>query len=264
MYMHENEASQETVQPHIYFSAKQAALYAILPGDPERVNRIAVHLDNVQKIAFNREYKSYAGFYKGVKMLVVSTGIGGTSTGIAVEELSKIGVKVMIRVGSCGALQPKIALGDLLLASGAVRDDGASRSYIDPAYPAIPDGIVLKTLLSLAPMYCKQFYTGIIRSHDSFYTDENEAIEAFWAKKRVLGSDSETAALFTIGTLRGVRTASILNTVVTAAGNLNQSVNAYTAGNSATADGERRAIQLALETIFTLNTTLFQPHRVQS
>lgn len=251
--MPEFELPQNTIQPHICISAKDAAAYALLPGDPERVNRIAIQLDDARELASNREYKSCTGYYKGVKVIVVSTGIGGTSTGIAVEELSKIGVKVMIRVGSCGALQPELQLGDLLIANGAVRDDGASRSYVDPAFPAVPDPLILKALFSLAPTFGKKIHIGLIRSHDSFYTDDHLSIDAYWAKKGVLGSDNESAALFVIGALRGVRTASILNTVVTSTGDLAQSVNAYSTGGFATTAGECQATQLALDTILALH-----------
>lgn len=250
--MHEKANLRDVMQPHICCGAADAAAYAILPGDPGRVERIARLLRNVRKIAWNREYRSCSGSYEDVRVMVVSTGIGGTSTGIAVEELARIGVKVMIRVGSCGALQPDMRLGDLLIASGAVRDDGASRSYVDTAYPAVPDAFVLDALLQAAQASGVRRRSGLIRSHDSFYTDENAQIEAFWAKKGVLGCDSETAALFVIGALRGVRTGSVLNTVVTADGALEHSVSAYAAGDTVTAAGEMHAARLALEAIAAL------------
>lgn len=250
--MHEEEPSRGAVQPHICLGPEQTAEYAILPGDPGRVERIAALLQDVREIACNREFKSCRGLYKGVGVMVVSTGIGGASTGIAVEELARSGVRTMLRVGSCGALQPGIRLGEILIASGAVRSDGASRAYVDASYPAVPDAGVLSALLSAAQRSKTRCRVGVIRSHDSFYTDENAAIEAFWAKKGVLGCDSESAALFVIGALRGVRTASLLNTVVTANGDLEESVNAYTAGSSATASGERQAALLALESIAVL------------
>ena len=93
-----------TLQPHIRCSEEDAAKYAILPGDPARVDRIKEHLTDVKEIAFNREMKSISGYYKGVKVMAVSTGMGGASTGITVEELHNIGVEVMIRIGSCGAI----------------------------------------------------------------------------------------------------------------------------------------------------------------
>jgi hypothetical protein len=147
-------------------------------------------------------------------VLAVSAGIGGASAGIAVEELSNIGVTAMIRIGSCGALQPKVKLGDLVLVSGAVRDDGASKMYIDPIFPAVPDAELLFACVSAAKAIGAPYHTGIARSHDSFYTDHEAERNAYWHKAGVLGSDMETAALFTIGALRGVRAAAILNNVV--------------------------------------------------
>jgi len=104
------------LQPHIRLGRNQSANYALLPGDPGRVKRIAAFLDDVEELAYNREFYSVRGKYKGVSVLAVSTGIGGPSTGIAVEELNKIGVKTMIRIGSCGALQDNMKVGDLVIA----------------------------------------------------------------------------------------------------------------------------------------------------
>ena len=116
----------DEIMPHIRLSREQAADYVLLPGDPQRLDRIAECLEEVEELAYNREYRSLRGVYKGVSVMAVSTGIGGASTTIAVEELARIGAKVMIRIGSCGALKKGIRLGDLILVNGAVRDDGAS------------------------------------------------------------------------------------------------------------------------------------------
>lgn len=114
------------VMPHLKLRDDLGIQYAILPGDPARVERIAEQLEDVEELEFNREYKSIAGTYRGIRVLAVSTGIGGPSTGIAVEELARIGVTHAIRIGSCGALQKEIRLGDLILVQGAVRDEGTS------------------------------------------------------------------------------------------------------------------------------------------
>lgn len=237
------------IQPHIQCSPDQAAPYALLPGDPGRVERIKTYLEQVQEVAYNREYRSVTGFYKGVKVMVVSTGIGGASTGIAVEELHNIGVHTMIRIGSCGALDASIALGDLILINGAVRDEGTSKAYMESIYPAIPDTYLLMTLIETARSQGYAFHVGKARSHDSFYTDREEEIDHYWASKGILGSDMETAALFVIGALRGVHTASILNNVVAYEGALESGINDYVSGECQTAIGERHEIMLALETI---------------
>lgn len=235
------------IMPHIRLSDSQAAPYALLPGDPARLDRIASHLTNVEQLAYNREYRSIKGFYQGVPVMAVSTGIGGASAAIAVEELSRIGVRGMIRIGSCGALKKGIRLGDLILVNGAVRDDGASSSYVDSKYPAIPDTGLLIACMESAKALGTTAHVGIARSHDSFYIDEEEKICAYWSGKGVLGSDMETAAVFVTGGLRGVKTASILNTVVEFEEELTEQINSYTDGESAMMRGEQMEILTALE-----------------
>ena len=110
-------------QPHICLDETLGVRYAILPGDPARLDRIAQQLEGVRELAYNREFRSLTGTYRGVPILAVSTGIGGSSAGICVEELHNIGVEAAIRIGSCGALQKGIGLGDLILGCGAIRDD---------------------------------------------------------------------------------------------------------------------------------------------
>ena len=116
------------LQPHIRLDHNHGAVCALLPGDPARLDRIKTFLTDVQELAYNREFRSLVGSYRGIKVIALSTGIGGASAGIAVEELRNLGVKNMIRIGSCGALQPQVKIGDLVLVSGAVRDDGASKT----------------------------------------------------------------------------------------------------------------------------------------
>ena len=240
------------IQPHIRCSSRDAAKYAVLPGDPQRVERVKMLLENVQDIAFNREYKSCVGFYKGVKVMVISTGIGGASTGITVEELKNIGVETLIRIGSCGALQEGIKLGDLIIANGAVRDEGTSKAYIESIYPAVPDTEVLVSLIESAKELGYRYSLGKIRSHDSFYTDKEQEIDTYWSQKGILGADMESAALFVIGGLRNLKTASILNVVVESDGSLDEGINSYVDGESITAQGEKKEILTALESIVRL------------
>ena len=252
-FMNKGDFMDNNLQPHIKLGKDNSAAYAILPGDPERVLRIKEYLDNPVDLAYNREFRSITGYYKGTKLLVVSTGIGGASTGIAVEELNNIGVKTLIRIGSCGALKKEIKLGNLVIASGAVRDDGASKAYIESIYPAVPDTKVLMEILNNCIKLGVTNHCGIIRSHDSFYTDKEDEIDKYWGSKGVLCADMESAALFTIGALRGIRTASILNAVVEADGSLDEGINNYGDMESRTALGEKNEILVALETINNLH-----------
>lgn len=168
------------LQPHIRCAEEDAALYAILPGDPQRVDRIKEYLTDVKEIAFNREHKSISGYYKGVKVMAVSTGMGGPSTAIAIEELAHIGVKAMVRIGSCGALREGIRLGDLVIVNGAVRDDGASKSYVDSIYPAIPDTELLFDVIEAAKEQDFPYHVGIGRSHDALYAETKGDLNELW------------------------------------------------------------------------------------
>lgn len=237
------------LQAHLCLDDSLGIRGALLPGDPKRLDRIKPFLENPRELAYNREFRSLAGSYKGVPVLAVSTGIGGASAGIAVEELHNIGVDTMIRIGSCGALQPKVKLGDLILVSGAVRDDGASKTYMDAIYPAVPDFDLLSACVRAADARGYAYHVGIARSHDSFYTDGQDAISACWAKRGVLGCDMETAALFVIGALRGVRTAAILNNVVACGEDTAASIGDYASGESLTMLGEEHEILTALDAL---------------
>ena len=236
----------EQLQPHIRLCADVGAKYALLPGDPARLDRIAPFLSDVRELAYNREYRSLSGTFEGTRVLALSTGIGGASAAIAIEELNNIGVTAMIRIGSCGALQPEVKIGDLVLVSGAVRDDGASKTYIDAIYPAVPDTGLLMCCIEAARSAGVRYHTGLARSHDSFYTDREAEIDAYWSARGVLGADMETAALFVVGRLRGVRTASILNNVVACEGDTADSIAQYADGEALSMQGERDEILTAL------------------
>lgn len=236
------------IQPHIRCGEEDGAKYAILPGDPGRVERAKQYLEDVREIVFNREYKSITGYYKGTKILVMSTGMGGVSVGIAVEELKKIGVEIMIRIGSCGALQKYIHLGELIIANGAVRDEGTSKAYIESIYPAVPDTELLCGVMEAARACGVRYHVGKVRSHDTFYTERENEISRYWSEKGILGADMETAALFVIGDLRGVKTASILNTVNEYDMDVAENINRYVNGEEMTAQGEKNEILTAFET----------------
>ncbi len=235
------------LQPHIRLSVKDSAKYAVLPGDPGRIDHIKTFLTDAEELSYNREIRSVSGYYKGIKVLAVSTGMGGASTGIVVEELHNIGVEYMIRIGSCGALDSAMKLGDLLVVNGAVRDEGTSKAYIKDIFPAIPDTELMMNVLQACKELKVPYLIGKARSHDSFYTDREEEIDRYWSEKGVKGADMETAALFVIGSLRGIKTASVLNTVVEYNGDLTEEINSYVDGEASVKQGESYEIQVALE-----------------
>lgn len=158
-----------------------------MPGDPERVDRIAHFLDNPEILGQNREFRAARGTYKGIEILVLSTGIGGPSTAIAIEELRQIGVDTLIRIGSCGALQDTLALGDLIIANGAVADDGTSKTYAPACYPACADPQLIATLIQQAKQMNIPAICGLVRSHDSFYTDCEAELDAEWSARHSRG-----------------------------------------------------------------------------
>lgn len=215
----------EEQQPHTQLTTEIGTDSAVIVGDPARVDTATQLLDDVQEWAFNREYKSILGTYKNKRILVMSTGIGAPSAGIGVEELHNVNVKKVIRVGSAGAMQSGIGLGELIIGEGVVRDDGLTQKYVPGIYPAVP----AFRLMALAHKYAPQAVYGIIRSHDGFYMDDNAKNEAFWSGKGIVGADMESGALMTL---------SILNNVVLYEGDLAAGVNDLVNGDDLMAKGE--------------------------
>ena len=224
------------LEAHIQLDKSVNAKYAIMPGDPARIDRIIPFLEDVKVLAYNREFRSISGYYKGVKVIAISTGIGGSSASIAIEELKHIGVDTMIRIGSCGALQKNIQLGDLIFAVGAV----------------VADTEFLLKCIETAKENHWNYHTGIVHSHESFYIDTNAEEEKKWSAMGVLGADMETAALFTVGRLRNIRTMSILNNVVLYGQDTADAIGNYADQAAKTMEGERREILTALEAIYKL------------
>ncbi|ELV8740700.1 nucleoside phosphorylase [Vibrio vulnificus] len=233
-------------QPHLCVDETQVAERVIVCGEPDRANRIAALLENAELIAENREYRLFNGEFQGKAITVCSTGIGAPSMIIAVEELKQCGAKYIIRVGSAGAMQPNVALGELIVAEGAVRDEGGSKAYIDAAYPAYASFSLLEGLDGYLQTQAVPYHMGVVRSHDSFYTDDEETLCQYWNKKGILGADMETSALFTVGRLRGLHVASVLNNVVRYQQDVKEGVSQYVNDDDAMMAGEKRASLAAL------------------
>lgn len=238
---------ESMIQPHIL--CERVSERVMLPGDPKRVDRVASFLDNVREIAYNREFKTIIGEYKGVEITITSTGIGGASAAIALEELIACGGKYFVRIGSAGAIQSDINIGDLIISSSSVREDGASQMYVDKSMPAAADFELVKLLEKILIEKSYRYKIGMTRSHDSFYVDDELERMSYWNKKGVLGSDMETAALYTIGYIRGVKVASILNNVVLYEADVKDGINEYVDESNLASEGERREIEVALEAL---------------
>ncbi len=201
-------------QYHINVSEGEIGRYCILPGDPARCEKIAAHLENARHVSFNREYNIWNGTLEGETVTVCSTGIGGPSTAIAVEELAACGAHTMIRVGTCGGISLDVKAGDIVVASGAVRQDGTSHEYAPPEFPAVSGTDALIALAQAARSLGLPYHTGIVQSKDSFYGQHSPArmpiqgtLEAKWeAWKRlgVLASEMEASTLFTVGASLGL------------------------------------------------------------
>lgn len=212
-------------QFHLQVTEDQIGKYVILPGDPGRVPKIAAYLENAQSVACNREYNTYTGFLCGEKVSVVSTGIGGPSAAIAVEELVKCGAHTFVRIGTSGGMDLKVIGGDLVLALAAVRGDGTSKEYLPADYPAAADFSVLKALEEAAAELSenedgKRYHVGVIQSKDSFYGETNpetmpvaEYLQTRWdayLRCGCLTSEMETATLYSVAAARRVRAGAVL------------------------------------------------------
>lgn len=212
-------------QFHIQTLPEEVGRYVILPGDPDRVPKIAALLDNAKQVAKNREYNVYTGFLDGEKVTVCSTGIGGPSAAIAVEELVKCGADTFIRIGTSGGMDLKVSGGDLCIAQAAVRGEGTTFEYLPPDYPAIADFEVVTALakaaeeLSTNETGCR-YHIGVVHSKDSFYGEvepDNSPmgsdIKNRWERYMKCGcltSEMECAAIFSVCTARRVRCGGVL------------------------------------------------------
>lgn len=210
-------------QFHIALDESNSAKFAILPGDPGRCEKIARYLDSPHFITSNREYTSWTGTLNGAPVLVTSTGIGGPSAAIAMEELHAVGVHTFIRVGTCGGINMNVKSSDVVIATAAIRHDGTSREYAPIEYPAAADFNVVRALVDSARELGERWHTGIVQCKDSFYGQHNparmpvsyELINKWeaWKKLGVLASEMESATLFVVANALGARCGSVLNVI---------------------------------------------------
>ncbi|MFC7046843.1 nucleoside phosphorylase [Halobacteriaceae archaeon GCM10025711] len=195
-------------QPHLLVDEGDVNDIALIPGDPGRVDRIAAQCDDSEVVSVNREYKVVNATYEGVPLTICSTGIGCPSAAIAVEELRNVGVETVIRVGTTGALQRGIEIGDMVVATGAAKNEGTSKRYEDVALPAVPDYDVLSALADAADARGEDVHVGPIASDDAFYAETDEYVAA-WEDAGILSVEMEAAAVFSIARRRGMRSGAI-------------------------------------------------------
>ena len=212
--------SENNKQYHIQCASEDVGKYVILTGDPKRCCKIAQYFDNAQLVADNREFVTYTGTLCGEKVSVTSTGIGGPSASIALEELVKCGAHTFIRVGTCGGMELKVKGGDLVVANAAVRMEGTTKEYAPMEYPAVADFEVVTALADVCKDLDFPYHVGVCQSKDSFYGQHQPEIMPVsyelenkwnaWCRMGCLASEMETAALFIVGSFLRVRVGSVL------------------------------------------------------
>jgi uridine phosphorylase len=208
---------------HIGFDDTHGALYAILPGDPGRVEKIASYLDKPCFFCQNREYTTWLGELDDKKVLIMSTGMGGPSTAIAIEELHQTGVRNFIRVGTCGGMALPVTGGDIVIASGAIRMEGTTKEYVPIEFPAVANIDITNALVQAVKKLNARSHVGIVQCKDSFYGQHspgrmpsgyelNNKWQA-WIKAGCLASEMESAALYIVSQILGDRAGCVLNVV---------------------------------------------------
>ena len=203
-----NYSENTDKQYHTQVGKGDVGRYVLLPGNPKRCAMIAEYLDNAEQVADSREYMTYTGTLEGVPVSVTSTGIGGPSTAIALEELHLCGADTFIRVGTCGGIQPEVKSGDIVIATGAVRMEGTTREYAPIEYPAVANLDITNALVESARRAGLPYHAGVVQCKDSFFGQHEpekmpvdyELLHKWesWKRLGCLASEMESAALFII------------------------------------------------------------------
>ncbi|WP_435347506.1 nucleoside phosphorylase [Haloarchaeobius sp. HRN-SO-5] len=217
----DSEDPNADVQYHLEVGPGDVADTVLLPGNPERVDKITGFWDDAQEVAYHREYRTATGTYDGEPISVTSTGIGSPSAAIALEELARVGADTFIRVGSCGAIQPEMSVGDLVITTGGLRQEGTSKEYVRSEYPATADHEVVCALVAAAERLGYDYHTGVTMSADSFYSGQGRpGFEEFMAEgaedlvdhlqaANVKNIEMEAAALLTVANVYGLRAGAV-------------------------------------------------------
>jgi len=203
---------------HVGLAKGEVGDYVLVPGDPGRTPMIAKHLEGAREVAFSREYRTFTGSLGGVPVSTISSGMGGPAVAIMVEELSELGVHTFLRVGTCGAAQPEIKMGDLVIALGSVRTEGTPNGYVPTEYPAVASIDMVNAVVAAAKASGARHHVGIIRSVDALYSDLvpdsmprphlRDELE-MWSRAGVLGNDMESSTLFVVARIRKLRACTI-------------------------------------------------------
>jgi len=196
------------LQPHLRVDEGDVRDVALLPGDPGRVERIADQCDTAEELAHNREYYLVDAAYDGVPLTICSTGVGSPSAAIALEELAAAGVETVIRPGTTGALQSDIEIGDMVVATGAAKEEGTTKRYERVEYPAVPDFDVVRALVDASEANGEDVHVGPIVTDDAFYAETDDYVTD-WEAAGLLAVEMEAAALFSLARRKGLRAGAI-------------------------------------------------------
>ncbi len=199
------------VQKHIRCQPGDIGEYVLIPGDPARAQKIAERLNNAQLISSNREFMVFTGQLEATDVSVCSTGIGGPSASIAIEELARTGAKYFIRVGSAGGRQAEMPIGSLAIATSAYRGEGTSREYAPIAFPAVADITITNALINACKQLGYRYYAGVVYSRDAYYV-QNEELNQFLKSAGVVAAEQECATIFVVGAVRRLHVGAILAT----------------------------------------------------
>ena len=237
---------------HIALEKGDVGRYVFLPGSPERTEKIAAYFDHPKEIAYNREYRTFVGELDGEKVAVTSTGIGGPSAAIAVEELFQCGADTMLRVGTCASTSPRVSRGDVIIPNGAVRMEGVSLHYLPVEFPAVPDFQMFKAIEAAAQKLQYPYNVGVTITKASFYTQTAPETKPVgpelmyrwdaYEKGGATSTSMECSVLFTVGASLGIRTACVMASAT-------NHKNCENPGRNADLDIEDRAIRTAIETM---------------
>ncbi|MCX7027834.1 MAG: nucleoside phosphorylase [Spirochaetes bacterium] len=197
-------------QRHLDCESKDIAPVAMIVGDPERATRAALLLDDARLVNSKRGLLVYWGTYKGIAVTIATTMMGAPSAAIVTEELCNLGVRVFLRLGSAGAFSSSLGSGDIIIANAAIRDEGTSRAYLGPNFPAVADPDLLDIVRRTVAGFSPAAMTGIIRTHDAFYRDNSPGELRALVDTGVLAQEMETSCIYIVAQARKVRAVSLL------------------------------------------------------
>lgn len=226
---------------HIRCNPEDISRYAFVPGSHSRAKKIADHLENCQLVSDSRGYMVYSGYVDGIFMTVSSTGMGGPTTAICLEELGHMGVDTFIRVGSCGTMQDYVDCGDVIISTGTFRAGGTGYNYLPLEFPAVPDYFLTKELVEAAKRLQLKYHVGLGSAGDAFYAPREEGARNVLKQAGVVSGEMESDTLYVVAALRGFRAGGIY----ASDGTSTETKPEW--GHEAFLQGEENAIRIAIE-----------------